>query len=90
MCFRLNIFAGVTEAQTLKRRLKRGRGRRTHLRETEARLHMASAPIKQKANIKYGATLRFSYKPSIKKIKGEVNFIAGYTFKKEQCKSLYW
>ena len=50
--FVLNIFAGVTEAQTPKRLLKRGRGRRTHLRRRRQGLLHGQRPIKQKGKYK--------------------------------------
>ena len=52
--FVLNIFVGVTEAQTPKKIAEKGRGRRTHLRETEARFATWPALLSnKKANIKY-------------------------------------
>jgi len=82
--FVLSIFAGVTEAQTPKKiDEKRGWTAYTFKGDGGKVCYMASAPIKQKGKYKVrGQPYALVTNRPSKKIKGEVNFIAGYTFKK--------
>ena len=82
--FVLSIFASVTEAQTPKKIAeKRAWTAYTFKGDGGIVCYMASAPIKQKGKYKVrGQPYALVTNRPSKKIKGEVNFIAGYTFKK--------
>ena len=86
----LNIFVGMTDSDSKKIAEKRAWTAYTFKGDGGKVCYMASAPIKQKGKYKVrGQPYALVTNRPSEKIKGEINFIAGYTFKKGR-KSLYW